>query len=127
MTGYTSLHKTHGEIIPCGSCAVSALSFHHVMNQKHSKKMVAMSHQISGTVIVVSQKYRLLPAISDTCTVVVIVVRLTKEATDGLTDRTALFVVMYQMLVHLRISDPLRIHDSIVRSDHIVTAHTVIG
>ena len=51
----------------------------------------------------VGQKCRLLPAVSDASAVVVIVVRLTENITDGFADYTTLLVIVGQVVVHLRV------------------------
>ena len=86
----------------------------HMVDQKKTKVMVTMPHQISLTVIVVCSERRLFSAISDTSAVWVVVVWFTEDASESLTDQTTLFVVMYQVIVHLGGRNPLRIYDAII-------------
>ena len=89
-------------------------SIHHVVDQKNSKVMAAISYQISSAVIMVGTECRLLSAIPNTPAMRVIVVRFPENTSESLTDQTTLFVVMDQVIVHPWGQDPLRIYDAII-------------
>ena len=89
--------------------------------------METVSYQISSTVIVIEPDRGLSPAVPNTLTIGIVVIWLTQEIPDCFTNYTSPFVIMGQVVVHLWVRDPLRINDTLVGTNHMVTAHTVVG